>query len=71
MIDKYPQDGISKHLHLLTVRRGLLTENSMSYKFHLPDGTIIDERMPTVARSYDEMHSMLKDKGIKVSSAIC
>jgi hypothetical protein len=72
LIDDYPQDGISKNMHLLTVRRGEMTERSMAYRSYLPDGQIVEDAMPKkIARSYDDMVEMLCMEGVNVAHAVC
>lgn len=70
-IERYPQDGISKHLHLFTVRRGEIIAGNNNEKIYPKEGGVIVFKMPPVARNYQEFVSMLELTGTEASMAIC
>lgn len=71
LVDENPQDGISKHFNIITVKRGEINQSHINYKIHLPDGTTKEEKMPELARSYHELEAMLAERKINISGAIC
>jgi hypothetical protein len=67
VVEQAPQPGISKHMHICTVRR---------WNVDLGDNSaILDEgQMPQVARSWDELMRMLVGLGFtaaEIESAVC
>lgn len=67
----YPESGISKHIHTIIVRRGRIRiENSDKTEYH-NNGTIVEIRMPKIARSYEEFVSLTQSTGQIAAGAIC
>jgi hypothetical protein len=73
LLSNNPQDGISKHFNILTITRNeIINRPCPNYKTYLPNGLIIEDILPKLAKNYDELKSMLKERGIKnASEAVC
>lgn len=70
-INENPYPGISKHLHVFTVTRGEILLHNNDYKMYPKDGSIIDIKMPDVAKTYSEFESMIQKIGSQAAGAIC
>jgi hypothetical protein len=67
----FPHAGVSRHLHVLIIRRGnILVENS-DENIYPPDGSCIEIRMPQIARSYEEFLKLAEAVGHDAVGAIC
>jgi hypothetical protein len=68
-LEKTPQKGISKNLHIATVNSNgvLIANNNMGICY--PGKDRIELRMPKVAQSYEELLDMLSTKDIKGARA--
>jgi hypothetical protein len=59
----HPTSGISSHFHAVVVRRGTISTWNNDENVHYPDGSMVEIRMPPVARSYEEFFAMARETG--------
>jgi hypothetical protein len=68
---EHPQAGISRHLHILIVRRGGILVETSDENTYPPDGSCIEVRMPRVAQSYEQFLGLAESLGHDAAGAIC
>ncbi len=67
----HPKHGISRHIHILIVRRGSILVETNDENIYPPDGPRIEIRMPEVARGYEQFRAMADSNGHKAAGACC
>jgi hypothetical protein len=70
-LNKYPRNGISRHIHILIVSRGSIRVETNNENIYPPDGTKIEIRMPSVAQDYAEFLSLAQSEGHEATGAAC
>jgi len=68
---EYPFAGISRHLHMLIIRRGDILVETSDENIYLPNGSRIEVRMPQVAWSYEQFRVLAGSLGRDAEGAIC
>lgn len=70
-LEKTPQNGISKNLHIATVNSNgvLITNNDMGICY--PNQERIELKMPKVAQSYEELSDMFNMRGKREKALLC
>jgi len=71
VVKKKPTLGVSAHFHICRVERGGIEIRPNDYKTYNPDNTIVDFKMPPVARSRREFQDMVATFGLSAAGAIC
>jgi hypothetical protein len=59
----YPRHGISRHMHILIVRRGDIVVETNDESIYPPNGSVEEVRMPRVAQGYEEFRTLAKGFG--------
>ena len=67
----HPKRGISRHIHILTVRRGSILVETNYENIYPPEGPRIEIRMPQVAQGYDQFCRMAESIGHEAAGATC
>ena len=71
-LSDYPRAGISRHIHILIVRRGGISVETNDENIYPPgDAPRIEIRMPTVAQGYQQFQSMAAASGHDSVGAMC
>jgi hypothetical protein len=70
-LGEFPRAGISRHLHILIVRRGSILVETSDENIYPPDGSCIEVRMPSVAQSYEQFLGLAESLGHNAAGAIC
>jgi hypothetical protein len=71
-LSHHPREGISRHLHILIVRRGGISVETNDENIYPPgDVPRIEIRMPTVAQGYEQFRAMTASCGDDAAGAIC
>ena len=66
-----PKDGISRHFHIIVVRRGSILIGNNDENIYSPNGSCLEIRMPPVAQSYAQFEAMAQAEKFKVAGAVC
>jgi hypothetical protein len=67
----HPRRGISRHVHVLIIRRGGIVVETNDEKIYSPDGSREEVRMPRVAQGYDEFKALANYAGYEAAGAMC
>jgi hypothetical protein len=71
-LSNHPRSGISRHIHILIIRRGsMLVETNDANIYPPGDAPRIEVRMPAVARDYEEFQGMAASYGHDPTGATC
>jgi len=70
-LSDHPRNGISRHIHIIIVNRGSIHVETNDENIYSPDGSIVEIRMPKVARGYSEFLSLANASGHAATGAIC
>lgn len=70
-LNNYPRNGISRHIHMIIVRRGSIYVGTNNENIYMPDGSKIEIRMPKVAQGYAEFLSLAQAAGHEAIGAAC
>ena len=70
-LSNHPRTGISRHVHMLIIRRGSIRVGTNNENIYPSDGPRIEIRMPAVARGYQEFQAMAASSGYDAAGAIC
>lgn len=66
-----PRAGISRHVHMLIIRRGNVRVGTNNENIYPSVGPRIEIRMPAVARGYQEFQTMAASSGDDFAGAMC
>lgn len=66
-----PQQGISDHLHVVSLTRGSILVSTNDHTSFLPDGTQEHFQMPPLAKSYQELVEICQKRGRSSAGASC
>jgi len=69
-LSDHPRSGISRHMHILMIRRGSILVETNDENIYHRDGSRLEIRMPVVARGYAEFQAMAASSGHEVEGAI-
>jgi hypothetical protein len=67
----HPRSGISRHFHILIVKRGEILVETNDENIYPPDGSCIEIRMPQVAQGYEQFLELAQSLGHDAAGAIC
>lgn len=70
-LTNHPQRGISRHIHILILRRGNILVETNDENIYPPDGSCVEIRMPRVAQSYEQFLALAGSVGHDATGAIC
>ena len=70
-LNDHPKSGISRHLNIFYVRRGLINEENNNETIFFPNGKKLNISMPPIARGYNEFLNATEKLNIKSAEAIC
>jgi hypothetical protein len=70
-LNNYPRQGISRHLHIVTVMRGNIYVSTNDEKIYARDGSPIEIKMPRVARGYEDFVRLANACGQDSAGATC
>ena len=67
----FPRSGISRHVHIIIVRRGSILVETNDENIYCGDEPRIEIRMPPVARGYQEFRNLAASSGHDAAGAVC
>jgi hypothetical protein len=67
----HPQPGISRHIHIIIIRRGNILIDTNDENIYSADDSRVEIRMPHVAQGYDEFMALAQSVGHDAACAIC
>jgi hypothetical protein len=67
----YPRRGISRHIHIIIIRRGSILIETNDENIYAGDAPRIEIRMPQVAQGYKEFLALAQSAGHDAAGAIC
>ena len=67
----YPHSGISKHIHIVIIRRGGLFVETNDENIYPKDSPRIEVCMPQVAECYEDFLALAKTQGHNAAGAVC
>jgi hypothetical protein len=67
----HPRKGISKHLHIIIIRRGTTIVGTNDEDIYPKEGSIIEFRMPPVAQNYPAFQALSAAAGHDAAGATC
>lgn len=67
----HPHCGVSRHIHILIVRRGQILVENNDENIYPPDGSVIQVRMPPIAEGYEAFRAQARSAGHDAACARC
>jgi hypothetical protein len=67
----HPHSGISRHFHVIIVRRGQVLTGNNDERIHYPDGSIVEVRMPPVSQGYEDFRRLAALARCEAACAAC